>query len=305
MKAIKTLLLLIITIQGLCQYKTADSAVDCVIHWQPGAKKTYSIIHEKSTTGGPGNAAPFRFVYEADVTVIDSSAQTFTVKWEFRLPDDFKMAHPRLSDSLPVFNGMSMIFKISKMGAFVTLENWEQVRDAYVKQMEISLPRKQDSFALATMKAVKEMFNSKTTVEATLVREIQLFHTLYGYRFTTREASESTQLPNPFGGEPFPAYQTYQLTNLDPAKDAYTIVFRLKMDTANLNKISDPLFEKMNIKDNASLEEARKQLKNYNIQDFTEYRFIKSTGWVSRLFYERSVTNGVTKQSDFYTISLK
>ena len=44
---------------------------------------------------------------------------------------------------------MPMIFKISDMGAFTTLVNWEQVRDAYVRQMEMSLPPKPDSVALA------------------------------------------------------------------------------------------------------------------------------------------------------------
>ncbi|HET6256077.1 MAG TPA: hypothetical protein VFE32_18515 [Puia sp.] len=227
------------------------------------------------------------------------------MKWEFGLPEAFKTMHPHLSDSLPVFNGMPMIFKISNNGAFVTLVNWEQVKETYIRQMEMSLPRNPDSVALASIKAAEQMFNSKEAVESSLIKEIQLFHTLYGYQFTTRETSAETQLPNPFGGEGFPAHQTYQITNYDKRKDIYTIVTKLKIDKGNLNKIIDPLLKKMNIQDDGSIEEARNQLKSYNMEDYTEYHFTKSTGWISRLFYARTVSTAITNQSESFTIELK
>jgi hypothetical protein len=47
-----------------------ESVVSCIIHWKLGETKTYSIIHEKKSIDPPGKNPPFRFNYEASVSVI-------------------------------------------------------------------------------------------------------------------------------------------------------------------------------------------------------------------------------------------
>ena len=281
MKMLLALAALILSFSGYPQPADKDSSANCVTNWKVGETKTYSIIHEKSTIDESGNNAPFRFEYQALISVLDATPDTYTIKWIFQLPDEYKTMHPRFAESLPVFDGMQMIFTTSEMGTFLELVNWEEVRDTYIRQMEMSLPKKMDSTARATLAATKKMFGSKQMVESTLIKEIQLFHLPYGYQFTTTEASADTQLPNPFGGEPFPARQTYRLTSLD--KDSFTLVFHLKIDKGSLRSIKT----------------------DYDLQDYTEYRFINSTGWISRLFYKRTVLTGKTRQLESYSIDLK
>jgi hypothetical protein len=304
MKLILIFSTLTLWLTGHSQSALKDSAADCVARWRLGEKKTYLISHEKSTINESGSSAPFRFAYEALVSVIDSTAKGYTIKWVFQIPDEYKRMHPGLADSLPTFNGMTMIFKTSEMGAFVELLNWEEVRDAYARQMEIPLSKKTDSITAAVMKQAKEMFNSKQAVESALIKEIQLFHTPYGFQFTTKEAASDTGVPNPFGGDPFPAHQTYQITDIDRVKDAFTLVIRLKMDKAALSNLIDPLLKKMGIKDDAEMAKIRTQMATYDIQDYTEYHFVHSTGWIRSLQYNRTVSAGAFKQSESYTIEL-
>jgi hypothetical protein len=180
MKLLLCLSGIIISLPGLSQSASSDSSADCVIHWRPGEKKTYSIVHERSADGESAASTPFRFTYETQVSIIDSSSQGFTVQWQFKLPDDFNKTNSGVAEVLPVYNGMKMIFKVAEKGEFITLLNWEQVRDAYVRQMELSHPAHPDSTMLASMTAAKKMFGSKEAVESSLIEEIQLFHTLYG-----------------------------------------------------------------------------------------------------------------------------
>lgn len=277
MKLSVVLCMLLLSFSGYCQ-PANDSSANCVANWRVGETKMYSIFHEKTRIGGPGNTAPFRFTYLAHVSVLDSIPEGYTIKWVFQLPEEFKKTHSHLMDSLPVFDGMQMIFTVSEMGTFIELLNWEEVRDAYIRQMEMSLPKDFDSVSRAGIAATKKMFESRQMVEAALIKEIQLFHLPYGYQFTTTEAGSDTRMPNPLGGASLPARQTYQLTSLDKARDAFTLVFRLN----NTDKGN----------------------REYDIQDYTEYLFIRSTGWIRHLFYRCTALAGKAGESESYTIDL-
>ncbi|MBS1602409.1 MAG: hypothetical protein JST42_07045, partial [Bacteroidetes bacterium] len=93
-----------------------DSSVNCIAFWKMGDTKVYSIVHEKNTTTDGVKAAPFRFAYEAWISVIDSTAKNYTIKWVFHLPEAVTILRPALADSLPVYNGMQMIFRVTDMG---------------------------------------------------------------------------------------------------------------------------------------------------------------------------------------------
>ena len=60
----------------------------------------------------------------------------------------------------------------------------------------------------------------------------------------------------------------------------------------------------MNIKDEQEMQAAKEQF-NFDLHDYTEYRFIRSSGWIRRLYYKRTTALAGTTQSDAYTISLK
>ncbi|MDO6429331.1 hypothetical protein Q4E93_01945 [Flavitalea sp. BT771] len=275
MKLLVTLLLAVAFIPAWSQ-KEQDPSVSCITYWIKGETKIYSIVHEKTTNSKDNKH--ILFTYEAHVTVLDSTAEDFTIKWVFHNPALPGRELPALSQPLPVFEGMQMIFRISSVGTFIELLNWEEVRDSYVHLMELSLPEKMDSAMTASVNNAKALFSTRESVEAALIREIQLFHRPYGYKFTTLKVSENTQISNPFGGNPLPAVQTYQVTELDSRQDRYTLVVQQKIDSNSLQLVID---------------------------DSSEYQFISSSGWIRRLYYLRRAGSAALQQSDAYTITLK
>jgi hypothetical protein len=268
MKPVLVILALMISCTGYSQSAGKDSSASCIAYWKAGEEKTYTIIHEKITNTPDKNESVIRFAYQVRVSVIDATANDYTIKWVFQLPDSARIKHPEMADSLPVYNGLQMLFRISEMGTFIELLNWEEVRDAYI-----------------SMGAGKSLYTSRKLVEAGLIREIQLFHMPYGYKFTTKEMVANTRLPNPFGGDPFPAHQIYRVTELNPLWDQFTLVFQLKLDKSNMK--------------------SKMGAETYDMEDYTEYHFIQSTGWISSLFYKRTTSTGGLVQSDAYTIQLE
>lgn len=266
MKFLPVILALMLSCTGYSQSAGKEGAANCIAYWKPGEERTYSIVHEKTIVTPEKKISLIRFGYLARVSVIDATEKDYTIKWVFQLPDTARIKHPEMADSLPVYNGLQMIFRTSEMGTFIELLNWEEVRDAYVN-----------------MGAAKDMYNSKAIVEATLIKEIQLFHMPYGYKFTTEESIADTKLPNLSDGRPLPAHQIYRLTELDRQRDQFALAFELKLDRSNI----------------------KYDVKDYNIQDYTEYHFIHSTGWITNLVYKRTVTSAGTTQSDAYVIEMQ
>jgi len=282
-----------------------DSSVSCIAYWKLGDTKVYSIVHEKNTINTGSKTAPFKFAYEAWISVTDSTAKSYTIKWVFHLPEAVTIFRPALADSLPVYNGMQMIFRVTEMGAFAELLNWEEVRDAYSRMLELSLPQKKDSTMAAILQSTKNLYNSKEIVESSLIKEIQLFHLPFGYKFTATEVGAPTEIANPFGGQPLPAIQTTRIAGLNLKKDSFTLVFNLLVDKANTKSIIDSVIAKMNIKDDYEMQAAREKYASFDLHDYSEYHFIRSSGWLRRLYYKRTVAIAGTTQDDAYTITLK
>ena len=237
--------------------------------------------------------------------MIDSTPKNYTIKWVFHLPEAITVLRPALADSLPVYNGMQMIFRVTEMGAFVELLNWEEVRDAYSKMMELSLPPKKDSTLTAVVQSAKKLYNSKEMVESSLIKEIQLFHVPFGYKFESRLVTAPTEITNPFGGQPLPGIETIKASGLAPKKDSFTLVFNLRVDKANTKTLIDSMMAKMNIKDDGEMQVAREKYASFDLHDYSEYHFIRSSGWIKRIFYNRTVDIAGTIQDDAYTITLQ
>jgi len=282
-----------------------DTSVNCISHWKRGETRVYTITHEKNTIDPNKKSPPFKFTYEAWITVIDSTVKTYTIQWVFHLPAGATLLQPALADTAIVYNGMKMIFRTTNMGEFVELVNWEEVRDAYARQMELSLPQKKDSMASAALESAKRMFNSREMVEASMIKEIQLFHFPYGYKFTTTQVSAYTTLPNPLGGDPYPAIQTYQVHGLHPGKDTFTLIYNMRIDKVNTRNMLEAILKKMDIKGEQEKQAMKEKYDSFDLQDSSQYNLFRSSGWIRSLNYKRNVVMTGNSQYDIYTITLK
>ena len=244
-------------------------------------------------------------MYEANITILDSTENSYTVQWIFNLPAKLKEANPELQHSLPVFNGMKMIFKTSETGIFQELINWEEVKDAYIKMMEVSLPKIVDSTARINLEQTKSMFNSREMVESVLIKEIQLFYLPFGYSFTRKKIDGMIELPNPFGGEPLPASVTYQVTELNTFKDYFVLAINQDIVKLDALKIFKDFFRKSDLDNEKAIIEAEKIMKTFEMADYSEYKFNSSIGLPEKIKYVRTIKNNQLTNTDSYIIEMK
>jgi hypothetical protein len=281
-----------------------DSSADCIAHWKKGDGKILLITHTKEKYVAGQLKSSFDFKHEAHISILDSTISGYTIQWINHLPEKVKRTDPALAESLIIFEGLKMIFTISETGSFIKLVNWEEVRDTYVRMMELSLPKSLDSATQAAVNASKQMFSTREMVESALIREIQLFHAPYGGTYTTNEKKIASELPNPFSGDPFPALQTTKITQLSHEKDYFKLSIRLEIDKIATDKLLENILKKMNV-DSKAATEVGEALSSMEITDQSEYEFQESTGWLKVLNFMRRVKAKEIVQTDSYVIEMK
>jgi hypothetical protein len=283
MKVLLILIPLVLAFSAWSQEPSSgDSSAACITYWKQGQTHIYTILHEKRNPQPNMPDTVFHFSYEATVSVLDASDSDYTVKWIFHIPPGIN-AGPQ--DTLPFFEGMQIIYRISNEGAFLGLLNWEEVRDHYSEIMNFP----------------KGSFDTREKVESALIREVQLYHLPFGYKFTTTKVSSPTHLSNPFGGSPLPAIQSFQVTTHDPLQ--FTLVIEQNIDTATLSSTMGTRLKK--ITDVRERQIKKEQFTSLELSDYSEYRVIRYTGWIKHLYYKRAAVGGGITQSDAYTIDMK
>jgi hypothetical protein len=303
-KYVLVIVLIDISVLSLAQNTMTDSSATCISYWRKGEAKTFNIRHLKEKYVSGKLASRFSFSHIAHATVLDSTKTGFTVQWVFELAEAAKKANPLIGDSLPVYNGMKMVCRISEMGEFIELTNWEEVRDTYIRMTEIALPKDMDSTGKAIMEKTKALFATKQMTETALIREIRLYHLPYNSEFTKTPLRVKSTLPNPFGGDPMPAVQTYKITELNPQQDYFRLTIEQEIDQEGAEQILKGIFEKLMPKTDTTID-IKKTLDSFEITDTNEYKVIASTGWIKRIFFKRKVKNADIIQTDSYLIEMK
>jgi len=282
-----------------------DSTISCLANWKKGEEKIIIISRKKESYNLGKLTSTFNFSYEAHVSVLDSAKDGYTIKWVFHLPAILKALNPELAVSMPVYEGLKMIFATTNSGSFKELLNWEEVRDAYVAMMELSLPKDMSDSTKEAVNNSINLFNSREMTESALIKEIQLYHSPYGGIFTTKGIFGVTSISSPFGGEEFPARVTLKLTENNPSLKYYKANFTQEIDTVNAKTMFDTLLKKMNIPSDSADIKLSDLISSIEIKDQNEYTITKSTGWIEKLYHKRIAAVAEMKQVEELTFTIK
>jgi hypothetical protein len=294
----------------ICSFASAqgnknDTSFNCIANWKKGEEKVLLIGRDKKSYQSGVLKSDFNFSYEAFITILDSSKEGYTIQWVFHLTEEVKQANPGLAESMPVYEGLKMIFTTTDLGTFKELLNWEEVRDAYVKMMEVSLPKNMDDKQKDAVNKAKELFNSREMVEAALIKEIILYHFLYGGSFTTNGSKQKTSLPSPFSEDSLPAILTTKITEISASPDHVKIITDQQIDIANSGKLFESIFRKMNLPEDSVMTMSKEMLSQFEIEDHSEYLVSRSTGWINKLEYQRTGRTNQMESRDSFIIETK
>ncbi|NEM97277.1 hypothetical protein [Pontibacter burrus] len=199
-------LTLFISITTYAQLNMQDSTMQVIGYWDKNETQTYIITHEKYRVTGTDTAKREFSKYEVDVTIKDSTANSYTIEWAYRgintsTDNEFTNELAKISENLKV------IIKTDEMGAFKEVVNWEQIRDEVNRSLaHLKIKFKHIPNISAITDQVAAMLGTKKAIESAAIKDIHQFYTYHGGKYKLgRELTGQLEVPNLYGSKPFVA----------------------------------------------------------------------------------------------------
>ena len=188
------------------QINKADSTVAVVGYWNLNEKQSYTITKEKYKIENADTSSYEYFKYQVDITILDSSTNSYTIEWFYRDFDSFS-ANPIEIELSKIFENLEMIFKTDEYGGFIVLVNWKEIRDSIYKATSLLKEEFKDIPNIdEIIKKVENNYLTKENIESGSIRDILQFYYYHGGLYKLGDILDAQiQLPNLYGGNPFDA----------------------------------------------------------------------------------------------------
>jgi len=282
-----------------------DSTATVVGYWGKGEKKILTIQHDRVKYENEVLTYQEGSTYEAFVTIVDSTENSYTIEWAIKNVQTSRDANPLVKALVKMTENLKIIYKTDELGTFSELINWEEMKNFLNTALEKMHDELNDSPEfINALNKVKEMFTTKAAIEQIMIREIQIYHTPYGLEYKLNEKlALETQLPNIFGGEPFPAVLNIELTEINPEENSCRLTMSTEMDEEKATEIVFDFVKKLAEQMGKPLPDLN-ELPVFAIHDTCAFEVDLISGWLTRAYYKRKVQNDLVKQIDNYEIKL-
>ncbi len=201
---------------SFAQINIADSTAQVIGYWDKKEKQTYTVTQESIKVKGTDTTSRETMKYDVDITILDSTATSYTIEWHYR---NFNLSSSNVLalKMARIQQDLKVVIKTNEMGSFQEVVNWKEVRNQVKKSVE-KLKRELGNVpqVVEVLKKTEGLYNSKEAIEAVAVNDIQQFYTFHGGKYTLGELLEGQmKVYNPYGSEPFDSEVTVYLDEID------------------------------------------------------------------------------------------
>ncbi len=240
MKTLFSLLLMVCTTTAFGQINLEDSSAQVVTYWSLGEKQSYFISQQKIKLEGPDTTENVLVTYNVDLTVLDSTANSFLVEWQYR--NFSSNASNEFFNKLTFLNeGLKIQVELDEVGIFQGVKNWQEVGSKMKKSFEILRKEfeKNEDIAIL-MNQFEAKFSSKEGIENAAIQDIQQFHTFHGGKYNLGEVLEfQVQTPNLYNiKKPFDSKLTLSLEEINTEENNYLIRSTQEVDSKQLTDVT-------------------------------------------------------------------
>lgn len=306
MKFLKTNILFIVFIFSTTFYaqeKKDSLKIPFVSYWSKGDVYKFKVKKFEEKWKDEKLVKNDSIVYDASFTVLDSTETSYKIKWNYKIDISNAFKFPTdLKNIVSKFKDMDIIYTTSEVGAFIGIENWEEI-SKNVKEMTSELmtllPTKQNNNEelKKTMQQLFDVYATKEGIETYFAKEIQMFHYPFGVEFNTEEELVyEEELPNPFGGNPIKAVSTLYFDEVDVENSRCVFYREMKIDPEDSKKMLADIFKKIAPND--------KDLKNFSkkmvfeVNDTNGYDYVYDPGVPVFIFNEREIIIKVDSKNE-------
>ena len=285
------------------QNKFTDSSVTFVTYWKKGETKTLHISQSKERSMEGQGGSNSGFVYDADVLVLDSTKNSFTIQWKFKNIKKFGDEDPTIEANRRMLDNLKILYKTNDLGMFSELQNWQEIQKKLFSALDKMQKENQESQLVGRIvSSLKKVLGTKENIQNILISEVQLYHLPYGaeYKFKNRVKLDAT-MPNIFGGRPLPAITTVELTELRPVENYCKLEQTMQIDSLRASAILQEYFDKLATSQSSG---SNSQQPAFDMKTSTTHWMEISTGWFKKIRYSRIVTSGNMKMTEKVEINM-
>lgn len=241
--------------------------------------------------------------YDAQMEVLEAKPTGFVLAWTYQNIQAENESDALIQTIAYLSEGLRMVYHTDSLGSFSKLENWEEIQ-LFMQQTSRRVIQKfgQSPRVMMAYNQARAIFASREHFESTLMRDIQLYHTPYGTRYVLGEEMHlPTQLPNIFGGEPLPAFLRLEIRNYDPVQRTCQLYIRKEMVQNQSRQIVLDFYKAL-AEQSGTHPPRLGDIPYFQIKDGSLYHIDLNTGWVSRIFFQRTVERDQVRRLDTYEI---
>jgi hypothetical protein len=272
--------------------------VEIVTLWQPGDAYTYEL--EIGTTMSlPAGRSESTTSYRILVEVLEWTGNGYLVQWTYKdaVPPegatDFEKRVVEMSE------GISVRYYISELGAFIDVENWEEIAQRFDAAFEGIVEEFSAEPELeSSIGTILTAFDSKEGFVRLAMEEIRFYHMLHGYSYRMGEPLiVEGDVENPFGGTPIHAETSMELVETDSAHHTAYLIYTRTFEPADLNRA---IFETLhgNLPEGELTDEQLAELPDFDMNIEKQFIFHTASGWLLEAYSMRYAQAGTETRTD-------
>lgn len=302
MRFICFFIFLILGSYSIAQINLQDSSVQVITFWDLNESHTYDFELKKREIKGQDTLKNITETYLVDISIVDSTQNSYTVRWHYR---DAKSDAKKLPELIKnaVKTNLIVDFTISELGEIQEFKNWGQIN----QHLNHAIDSLKNKIAFSpsvdtTLEQTREVLMVKAEAKKLFYPDIHQYHNFYGGKFRLQDTvSAQIKTPNIYQpNQPFDSDVVVILENIDKEENEYLIRSFQTID-------SKQIYE-------ASLKYVRSQTQNPNFQfDETFSNFestiemasiIHNTGWIieSQSWKTFSSDSSTTVHSTYFVL---
>lgn len=304
MKALVLFILIVLSFKANSQILN-DSTAQFVAYWGLDETQTYRVNQNSYKIKSSDTLDREKISYDAELTIIDSTASGYTIKWTYK-NFDYQTDNKFTEKLMKIAGDMSVIYQTDELGVFQGVKNIDEIKRFMNRGLDTLLVEfKNVPNIVLLINQVRQTFSTKEAIEAATINEIHYFHAPFGSKLSLNLIYEGEKkLPNIYGGEPFDAKTQTDLVEMDTVNSTAMIRIITTVDSIQAKKATFAYMKQ--IAQASKLPEPTiDNVPEISIQSKFASNVHLPTGWVIDAYDVKEVVSGNDKKVDEIQITLK
>jgi hypothetical protein len=250
---------------------------------------------------------------DLEIHVVSASKDAYAIAWtsgETRFDDPGQAENPLIQRVANLLKGYRIILELDSRGAIKGVQNWNELREASVKLLdaladELKAAGIDRATVAGTRDQVASMFETKQQIEQLATREAQLFFMPLGIEFKGDKPVEfEDELPNPFGGAPFPSRARFALKEVDSKHRLAKVTWTQTVASEDARRIMEKTLKELAQRMGKAVPDAD-LLTTLTLEDAAEFSVELSSGWIQSFTHRRVTKAERMLQEDLIAVTRK